>query len=179
MIPLSWTYALTDSQKGAILDNFKKKQYDLLFESGLGDFSKEFTDIFNISKKVDIYENISNTTKTQREEIEEKHIETLNKIKSLEDSIKQLDDDIAETLVRVDNINKSIITVKREMEVNEQTIDILKKKIDENTEIMLEYLIYIYKKSNTIYDEEKVDNLKSILLNEENISDLLNDLYFK
>lgn len=179
MVPLSWTYALTDSQKGAILDNFKKKQYDLLFESGLGDFSKEFTDIFNISKKVDIYENISNTTKTQREEIEEKHIETLNKIKSLEDSIKQLDDDIAETLVRVDNINKSIITVKREMEVNEQTIDILKKKIDENTEIMLEYLIYIYKKSNTIYDEEKVDNLKSILLNEENISDLLNDLYFK
>jgi hypothetical protein len=38
LFPLSWTYALTDSQKGAILDNFKKKQYDLLFESDLGDF---------------------------------------------------------------------------------------------------------------------------------------------
>jgi len=56
--PVTWTYALTDSQKGAILDNFKKKQYDLLFESNLGDFTNEFTDIFNISKKVDIYENI-------------------------------------------------------------------------------------------------------------------------
>jgi hypothetical protein len=32
------------------------------------------------------------------------------------------------------------------MEVNAQTIEILKKKIDENTEILLEYLIYIYKK---------------------------------
>jgi murein DD-endopeptidase MepM/ murein hydrolase activator NlpD len=40
-------------------------------------------------------------------------------------------------------------------------------------------LIYIYKKWNTIYEEDKVDNLKSILLNDEDISDLLNDLYFK
>jgi len=58
VIPLSWTYALTESEKGAILDNFKKKQYDLLFESNVDDFSKEFTNIFNISKKVDIYDNI-------------------------------------------------------------------------------------------------------------------------
>jgi len=97
----------------------------------------------------------------------------------LNDSIKQLDTDISGTLVRVNNINKNIINIKRKAEVNEQTIDILKKKIDVNTQILLEYLIYIYKKSNTIYNDEKVDNLKSILLNNENISDLLNDLYFK
>ena len=179
LTPLTWTYALSESQKWAILDNFKKKQYDLLFESNLWDFSSEFSDIFNISKKVNLYENIWDSNKSQREEIQEKHLATLEKITSLEKSIKQLDEDIEATLERVDNINKSVIKVKREMDINARTIEILKNKIDENTEIMLEYLIYIYKKWNTIYEDDKVDNLKSILLNEENISDLLNDLYFK
>jgi len=179
IFPFSWSYALTDSQRGAILDNFKKKQYDLLFESNLGDFTNEFTDIFKISKKVDLYNNIWNSAKTEREKIEDKRLETLDRITSLEKSIKQLDDDISDTLERVNNINKRVIAVKREIEVNWQTIEILKKKIKENTEIMREYLIYIYKKWNTIYDDKKVDNIKSILLNWENIADLLNDLYFK
>ena len=179
VFPLSWTYALTDSQRGAILDNFKKKQYDLLFESDLWDFSNEFTDIFNISKKADVYKNIWESNKKQREEIEKKHLETLNKITSLQKSIDQLDNDIAKTLDNVTNINKRVIQIKREIDVNSNIIEILKKKIDENTQILLEYLIYIYKKGNSIYSQEKVDNLKSILLNDENISDLLNDLYFK
>jgi len=161
------------------LDNFKKKQYDLLFESDLWDFSNEFTDIFNISKKADVYKNIWESNKKQREEIEKKHLETLNKITSLQKSIDQLDNDIAKTLDNVTNINKRVIQIKREIDVNSNIIEILKKKIDENTQILLEYLIYIYKKGNSIYSQEKVDNLKSILLNDENISDLLNDLYFK
>gem|GEM_PF-1540049 len=40
------------------MDNFKKQQYELLFESDLGDFSSEYSDIFDISKKVGIYEDI-------------------------------------------------------------------------------------------------------------------------
>ncbi len=176
---VAWTFALTDSQKGAILNNFKKKQYDLLFDSSLWDFSNEFVDIFNISKKVDIYDNVWESNKSKREEVERKRIETLSKIDSLEESINQLDKDIKRAWERVTNINKSVIKIKREIEINAHTITLLKTKINDNTEILLDYLNYIYKKSNTIYENDKVDNLKSILLNDENISDLMNDLYFK
>ena len=41
------------------------------------------------------------------------------------------------------------------------------------------YIFNIYKKWNTAYSDTKMDNLKSILLNNENISDVINDLYFK
>jgi ABC-type spermidine/putrescine transport system permease subunit II len=33
LLPLTIVNALSENQKGSILDNFKKKQYDLLFES--------------------------------------------------------------------------------------------------------------------------------------------------
>ena len=106
ILPLSIVNALSDNQKWAILDSFKKKQYDLLFESNLWDFSNEFSDIFSISKKVDIYDNISNDAKTEREKVESKKNEVIEKITSLELSIKQLDSDISTLLSRVKDINK-------------------------------------------------------------------------
>jgi len=178
LLPITWANALTNFQKWAILDNFKKQQYELLFESDLGDFSSEYSDIFDISKKVGIYEDIWDKVEKDREEVQAKNIELLEKITSLQDSIEQLDLDIENTLIKVDKINKSVIQVKKEIEVNEQTISILKRKISENMDILLEYLIYVYKKWNTVYEDKEIDNLKSILLNEEDISDVINDLYY-
>ena len=171
--------ALSSDQKGAILDDFKKKQYDLLFESNLWDFSSEYSDIFNISKKMSIYENIWNKVEQEREVVQSKNIALIEKILSLEESVKQIDIDISNTLIKVDKINNNVIQIKKEIEINSKTIWILKTKISENMEILLEYLIYIYKKWNTVYDETEIDNLKSILLNEEDISDVINDLYYK
>ena len=171
--------ALSSDQKGAILDNFKQKQYDLLFESDLWDFSSEYSDIFNISKKVNIYENIWNKVEQERESVQSKNIALIEKISSLEESVKQIDIDISNTLIKVDKINNNVIQIKKEIEINTKTLWILKTKISENMDILLEYLIYIYKKWNTVYDETEIDNLKSILLNDEDISDIINDLYFK
>lgn len=179
LLPLTLVNALSNSQKGAILDNFKDKQYDLLFESDLWWFSKEYSDIFDISKKVGLYENIWNKVEEQRLEIEGKNNALLEKITSLTESINQIDIDIDNAMIKVDKINKNVIQIKNEIEVNQQTIGILKKKISENMDILLEYLIYIYKKWNTVYEDTEIDNLKSILLNEENISDIIDDLYFK
>jgi peptidoglycan hydrolase CwlO-like protein len=57
-----------------------------------------------------------------------------------------LDSDISTLLSRVKDINKNVIKVKKEIDINERTIKILKKKITENREILLDYLIYLYKK---------------------------------
>lgn len=179
LIPLTFVNALSESQRGAVLDNFKKKQYDLLFESDVQDFSTDYDDISEVWKKVNIYENLWDKAEEERKEAEAKNNALLWKITSLEFSIKQIDSDINDALVKINKINNNIIQTKEDIQINEKTITILKKKISENMEILLEYLIYIYKKGNTVYKDTEIDNLKSILLNEENISDIINDLYFK
>lgn len=178
LLPYSLTYALSSDEKGAILDDFKQRQYDLIFESNLWDISSEFSDIFNISWKMNIYNNIWDKAKNDREEIQAKNEEVIKKISSLQESIDQLDSDISVALIRVKRINESIIETKSEIDINTKTVEILKKKISENMELLLEYMSYIYKKWNTVYSDRQVDNLKSILLNEENIWDVINDLYY-
>jgi len=175
----SWTYALSESQKWVILDNFKEKQYDLLFESNLWDITSDFTDIFNATRKMNIYEKRANEAKNQREEAQEKSNILQKNITSLQDSIKQLDEDISNTMIRVNRINEKVIDTKDKIDTNEKTIEVLKKKVKDNNEVLLEYLSYIYKKTNTIYNDSEVDNLKAILLNGDDIWGIINDIYFK
>ena len=172
-------FALSNKQKWAILENFQERQYDLLFESDLWNFSSEYSDIFSISKKIDTYSNMSNEIQSDKELAEQKKEQLISTITSLEDSIKTLDKDIEKTSKKIEQINIDVIKTKTEIETNTKTIEILKNKIEENTEILLEYLVYIYKKSNTSYDWNEIDNLKSILLNWEPVWDMINDLYFK
>ena len=171
--------ALSNEQKWAILENFQERQYDLLFESDLWSFSSEYSDIFSISQKIDIYTSMSSDIESDKKLAEEKKEQLLTTISSLEDSIELLDKDIDKTAKKIEQINLDVIKTNTEIETNTKTIEILKKKIEENTEILLEYLVYIYKKSNTAYEWSEIDNLKSILLNEEPVWDLINDLYFK
>ena len=171
--------ALSVWEKWAILDDFKERQYEILFESNLWNISEKFSDIFELSKKVDIFENLTDKARQEREQMQENSLELINEISILEESIKQLDVDISNTLIRVDKINKNVIEINREVESNTKTITEIKTKIIENTKTLLEYLVYIYKKSNTIYNEDEIDNLKSILLNWSDISDVINDLYYK
>lgn len=171
--------ALSNEQKWAILENFQERQYDLLFESDLWSFSSEYSDIFSISQKIDIYSSMSSDIESDKKLAQEKKEQLITTISSLEDSIELLDKDIEKTSKKIEQINLDVIQTKNEIETNTKTIEILKKKIEENTEILLEYLVYIYKKSNTAYEWSEIDNLKSILLNEEPVWDLINDLYFK
>lgn len=177
-LQLSFVLALSTEQKWAILERFQNKQYDLLFESNLSSFSDEYSDIFDISKKIDLYESLSEDIKIDKLEAEEQNNDLISKITTLEESIIILDNDIADTANNIKNININIIDIKKEVEANTRTIEILNKKIAENRELLLDYLVYIYKKWNTAYEWLEIDNLKSILLNNEDISDLINDLYY-
>lgn len=174
-----FVFALADEYKAEILKNFKEKQYDLIFKSDITSFTDQYDDIFSISRKIDLYNDLYSEVVTDKERVEQLNREVYDQILSLEDSIAALDLDIEKTSSKVKQINEEVIQIKNEIEVNTKTIEILRNKINENKEILLEYLVYIYKKSNTSYTETEIDNLKSILLNWENISDLIDDLYFK
>jgi murein DD-endopeptidase MepM/ murein hydrolase activator NlpD len=40
-------------------------------------------------------------------------------------------------------------------------------------------MVYLYKKSNSVYDKEKIDNLKAIIFSWDDISKIINDMHYK
>ena len=174
-----WVYALSSGQKGAILDTFKQKQYNLLFESNLWDLTAEDKTIFNVSNKINIYNNIEDNVGEKRKEYEKKSLETVKKILSLKEQIALLDTQMEESTNTIAKTNTEIISIKKEVEGIKNTISLLRNKILENRNILLGYLNYLYKKKNTLLLDGEIDNVKSILLNSEDIWELLNDVYFK
>ena len=174
-----WVNALSVKQKWLILNNYKEKQYDLLFENDYWIINPEDSKIFNISKKINLFWDIKEWIKEDREKLEDKNNNNMSNIKSLEKSIEILAKEILNSTKSVNNINWKVINTKNEISSNKEIVKLLKNKVDKNKEILLKYLIYIYKKWNNAYKWEWIDNIKSILLNKGNISDLINDLYFK
>lgn len=172
-------FSASNSDKWRILNDFTSRQYDIIFESDLQNFSNDYADVFSMSKQLDAYTSMYIDLEKEKEEVETKRAEILETISSLEESIATIDEDISNSLRKITQINTDIVKTKKEIETNSIEIDNLRVKIEENTSILLDYLVYIYKKSNTVYSWSDFDNIKSILLNEESIWDLVNDLYFK
>lgn len=171
--------AVSNETAWRILDAFKGRQQELLFENNIWEFESDDLKIFDISKKMNIYGNISDKIKYERGTIEDKSIYELGKILSLQESLDLLEDDIQQSSDNVDKINGKVIEIKKSIEINQKTLNLIRSNIEENRKTLLKYLEYVYKKSNNVYDEDQFDNLKSILLNNEDISDIINDLYFK
>ena len=174
-----WAFALSNSQKWAILDLFKEKQYELLFESNLWNLEDDEKEIFNLAKKVNLFNNISNNVLNDMKGFENKSLKNLSKIESLEEQIKTLDKEIKNTNDNINKLNFKVVEIKDSVESTKNIVELISEKIKVNNEILLKYLVYIYKKWNNVYKNDEMDNLKSILLNWEKISDIIDDLYFK
>ena len=84
-----WTVFATSSS-WAVLDNFTKKQYSLLFESNLSNISDEYWDIFNLARKAEIFNNMSEKIAKDREKAEEENKKILSRITNLEESKKMI-----------------------------------------------------------------------------------------
>jgi hypothetical protein len=71
-----------------------------------------------------------------------------------------IESDIENSSKNVNKINGKIIEVKKQIELNKKSLDLLRTKIETNRKTLLKYLQYIYKKSNNIYINDEFDNLK-------------------
>ncbi|NUJ98201.1 peptidoglycan DD-metalloendopeptidase family protein [Candidatus Gracilibacteria bacterium] len=172
-------FALTSKQKGIILDNFKRSQFNLLFDDDNTLFDGEDQGFFSISNKLNMYQTISNNIKDKREYLEQQNENIAKRIMSLEGTIAELDEDIADTIKQAEQTNDDIVYTSSQIENQKKTIEVLTKKVEENREILLDYLVHIYKKGNYMYEGEDIDNLKTIILSGEDIGDVINDVYFK
>ena len=172
-------FALSQKEKWLILENFKATQYDMIFNTDSEILLNEDTQIFDITRKINAYSNIKNKVSDKKNLFQDKKDELSNKITTLKDTIESLDDDIDIISQDIINTNSEIIELKKDIEAWNKKISLLRTKIKNNWEVLNEYLVYLFKKWNYIYDEDKIDNLKSILLSWEDISDVIDDMYFK
>jgi len=94
---------------------------------------------------------------------------------------------IAEIDANISDTEKAIAEAKQEIQINNENIaklmqDILdlEEKISSNKASLLEYLSYIYSKGDMVYGEDnQIDVIRSIVLNDGNLSDIINDIQYK
>jgi len=173
------TFALSTEVKWRVLKQFKELQYELLFESNNIFLDSSTKNIFSSSRKIQIYKNIREKIEEKKEYFEQENIKLVNKIWNLNDSIKILDKDMKNLTDETIKINNQIIDTVRKTKITRKTIELLKIKIKKNKEILNKYMVYLYKKWNTVFNKWELDNLKAIIFSKEDIATIVNDLHFK
>ena len=150
----------------------------MIFESDtlLDDEDKS---ILSTYRRLGIYQNIAEQAQARRENLEGEAAKITSRVNSLEETIQEFDNDIEDLLWEIQKINDEIIVLKSKIELNKDKIALLQRKIASNNEILLDYMVYLYKKGEYVSSKEEIDNLKSIILSGEAIDELVNDLYYK
>jgi len=172
-------FALTKSQKAAILAKFNEQEKDMIFETQIDFWDFSAWDLFNAHKRISIYDNIRKKVSTSRSDIEAKRKQVVNEILDLEQAVKDLDEQTKDLEKEIIKINSNIVSTKQKIRENEKKIEILNKRVQETTDVLLKYTVYLYKKWNLVLDDGKIDNLKAIILSWENLDEILNDMYYK
>lgn len=177
------TEAQTQTKKtsatGKMLDDFKSREKSLLYKNNLI-FSWTSLDLLNSGKKVDLFWKIKEKIAKNREQAEQENQNLTTKITSLQVAIDSINQNIKDS---EDDIRKStidIIKTTNEISATEQEIEDIRQKVESNKKVILEYLVYIYKSGNIVFDETKMDSLRTILLEwNDDLGDILSDYYFK
>lgn len=171
--------AIDTSQSGRILDDFKERQKDILFD----------TNSFGGTGANDIIEqeyvmNWLDALKTRLQAIEnvyhEKKSATTAVRASLEEAIKALDTSITNTeqsiLDTTTMISQKQIKIQ-ELQANSLSIKI---RIKQHRKVILEYLANLYTQGNLVLDDSGwVDIIKGMVLTEDDTDFALSDLTYK
>jgi len=169
--------AVLDS--GQILRNFKALEREMLFESDRVLLDEDDRNIISTYNRIWIYENIAAKVQSKREYLESQNEKISGRVNSLRESVAQFDKEIEWLVAEVNKINAQVIETKTQIDLNTKSIELLKTKVAESTDVLLDYMVYLYKKWEYVSSGNDIDNLKSILLSEEKIDELVNDLHFK
>jgi septal ring factor EnvC (AmiA/AmiB activator) len=129
-----------------ILNNFKNQEREMIFESDQVLLTQEDKNILSTYQRIGVFDSIGDRIQSKREYLESQNEKIINRAQSLEKSINQLDEDISELVKEVNDINVRIVITKEKIDINSESITILKNKINNNTQVLLEYLVYLYKK---------------------------------
>lgn len=167
------------SRTAKILDNFKDKQEELLFDNTPYMMGEE-SGLFDAQARIQALEKVSarlENTKTQYQE--RKQDLQVQKV-TLRNTLKRLDDSIEESMGMIRDTEVKIVKGNRNIADLQAKTEDLKAKIEANRKTILEYLSYVYSKGDLVYaDDQNVDILKSMILNDGDFSDILTDIHYK
>ncbi len=167
------------SKTAQILDNFNARQQVLLFENNPIS-SNEESSLFDSDSRVDSLKQIIKRLEDSKNQIKEKKKNISKKKITLKNTIRILDSDIENTQNEIKKIELDIADKNKKIIDFTAKIQDLDSKIMENKKSILKYLNYIYTKWDLVYSEDNdLDVVKSIILNDWNISDIINDIHFK
>jgi len=179
IIWINWAFAMSNFQKWIIMEKFKSRQEELIFDNSIGVNSIDALDLLKSNSRIDIYENIKSNVVKKRKDLEKQNMEIAEKIENLQFQLGSLEKDIISIKSEMIKISSQIVNTTRNIQKKRQKIEYTKKEVETNSEILREYIAYIYKKGNLFLDKWTIDNLKAILLSGDNIDNVINDIYFK
>lgn len=174
------TLKYTQDVRWKIIDNFKEEQYKNIFknENNVLLSDEENVNFFETINKNEKYEKIREKLLESKEEVSQKKDNLTTRRESLESTIAELDKEIQTSTEEISSLNREVLKLSWEVTDLEAEVSELQKEIDDNKKILLDYIGHIYKKQNIVFDWEEIDSIKTILLNNWNISDVLNDIHF-
>lgn len=167
------------SRTAKILDDFKGKQQELLFENTPFMLGEE-SGLFDAESKVKSLEQVMKRLENSRAQYQKRKLSITEEKITLRNTLKRIDDSVEKTLEKIRDAEIEIVKGNRKIAEFESKIAETKAKIEENRKTILEYLSYVYTRGDLVYsDVQEVDIVKSIILNDGNFSDILNDIHYK
>ncbi|EKE27523.1 MAG: Peptidase family M23 [uncultured bacterium (gcode 4)] len=167
------------SRSAQVLDNFKELQQVLLFEN-VPVSSEDENLIFNSDNKTKALESILKRVEERKDTLKERKKNVTRKKFDLKRALADLDSSIANTEQSIKDTENEISNKNRKIAELSSKIIELDEKIIQSKKTILNYLTYIYSKWEWMYSEDNnIDVVRSIVLNDGDIWDLLSDMHFK
>lgn len=151
----------------------------MIFESDNIFLEWENKKIIEASKKANLYGSIRASIEEKRKEAEIKKEIVDREIFSLESSISNLEEDIKRTINYIEELNKEVVKTNKSIQANQKTIAFMTDKVEKSEANLKKYISHIYAKSNTLYNDDEIDNIKAMLLSGKDIWELLSDSHYK
>lgn len=171
--------AIDPTTSGRILDNFKEKQEEILFESAPLDIT-DASKILEQEYAMNGLESLKNRLHTLQSAYQIKKDSITESRISLENALTVLADSIIATEKSINETTISITEKQQRIQQLRSSGLLIKARIRERRQIILSYLTNIYSEGNSILDEMgNVDLIKSMILSEQDTDYSLSDITYK
>ncbi len=173
------SFLYTKSIRWKIIEDFKEEQFKNIFHNDKNILLKDDLNFFETQNKIESLKNIRLNASLQVSEDTSKINVVSERIASLKETIAELENQIKEVSEEITTLNRDIKTTIDTINTKKENIKKLNSEVQSTKKVLLDYIAHIYKKWNIMYDENNnVDSLKTVILNEWNISTILDDLNF-
>ena len=170
----------TGTRAGHILDAFNAQEQTILFER-IPFTSDEEKALFEKDKKMFSLQQMLAHIEATKKDLQSQSLGLLKRQLNLQDYISDLDAGIAANQKDIDAVKDKITSTNVNIGNYLRDIQSTQTRIDANKHAILEYLTYIYSRGDLVYssDQNDIDIMKTIIMNDGNISDIFNDIHYK